>query len=388
MKIAVLRENAPGETRVALIPADVPRLVKRGAEVHVETDAGRAAGYPDDEYVAKGATVAPRSTVLQGAELILAIRAGAASPAGATEAAELPEGATIVALLDPYAPSPAFETLASRGITAFSLERVPRITRAQSMDVLSSQANLAGYRAVLLAAEAMPRVFPMLMTAAGTIVPVKVFIVGVGVAGLQAIATAKRLGAVVSAYDVRPAVKEQVESLGARFVEMDLDTGASETSGGYAREMDEEFYRKQREMMTEVVADSDVVITTAAIPGRQAPVLVTAEMVRGMRPGSVIVDLAAERGGNCELSRAGETVVDSDVRILGPVNVPAGLAYHASQLFSRNVVTFASEILNEGALTINRDDEIIAATLVLDAGKPGSDAYAATLGFATANQEG
>jgi NAD(P) transhydrogenase subunit alpha len=254
--------------------------------------------------------------------------------------------------------------LAEKGVSAFSMELMPRITRAQSMDPLSSMATIAGYRAVLLAAEALPRMFPMMMTAAGTIAPAHAFVVGAGVAGLQAIASAKRMGAIVQAYDVRPVVKEQVESLGGKFVELELETDDAETKGGYAKEMGEEFLKKQREMMTRVVAENDVVITTAAIPGKKAPILVTADMVRGMKPGSVVVDLAAERGGNCELTKAGETVVENDVKILGPVNMPADVPYHASQMYSKNLTNFLSLLVKEGSLQLDSDDEIIRATMI------------------------
>jgi NAD(P) transhydrogenase subunit alpha len=254
--------------------------------------------------------------------------------------------------------------LADTGATLFALELLPRITRAQSMDILSSMATVAGYKAVLIAANELPRMFPMFMTAAGTVAPARAFIVGAGVAGLQAIATAKRLGAVVEAYDVRPAVKEQVESLGAKFVEMELETDTAEDAGGYAKELGEDFYKKQRELMTKVVAENDVVITTAAIPGKKAPILVTEDMIKGMHPGSVIVDLAAERGGNCEGTKAGETVISHDVKIVGPVNMPAMIPYHASQMYARNVTTFLQNLVKEGEVNINMEDEIIADTLI------------------------
>lgn len=381
MKLSVVKESGTAESRVALVPAHVPVLGKLGIQVMVERGAGFAAGYTDAEYEEKGAQLVDRSQALASAEIFVAVRSGAAIDSATTDIKALSEGVTLVAQIDPYTPHEAFEAMAEKKINAFSLERIPRITRAQSMDVLSSQANLAGYQAVLIGAERLNKMFPMMMTAAGTIVPAKVFVVGVGVAGLQAIATAKRLGAVVSAYDIRPAVKEQVESLGARFVELDLSTGESETSGGYAREMDEEFYRKQREMMKSVLAESDVVITTAAIPGKKAPTLVTTEMVEAMAPGSLIVDLAAERGGNCELTRAGEETVHQGVLILGPVNVPSRVAHHASQLFSKNVVTFLESIVKEESLSIDHDDEVIAATLVLEAGIPRDPEVAALIGM-------
>ncbi len=383
MNIAVIKEGAAGEARVAVVPAHVPLLAKLGATVHVEHGAGFAAGYTDDEYREKGVELGDRRAILEAADLLVAIRAGAANgETGVSDLTALREGAAVVAMVSPYGPDAAFSTMKDRRHTAFSLESIPRITRAQSMDVLSSQANLAGYRAVLIGSLELPKMFPMMMTAAGTVVPARVFVVGVGVAGLQAIATAKRLGAVVSAYDIRPAVKEQVMSLGAKFVEIDLDAGNAETGGGYAREMDEEFYRKQREKMLEVVSESDVVITTAAIPGKTAPILITKEMVEAMSPGTVIVDLAAERGGNCELTKAGETVDAGGVRIVGPVNVASGLAHHASQLFSKNVATFLAEIVHEGALHINRDDEITSATLIMEEGKAAGDETAALLGLA------
>lgn len=387
MNIVVIKETAPDEPRVALVPGDVPGLTKTGATVVVETGAGAAAGFLDEEYTEKGARIVSRAEAVQQADVLCAVRfAAAADPAaGGGVVKQLPEGAAVVALMNPYGPHPDFTAMAQRRQRAFALERIPRITRAQSMDVLSSQANIAGYRAVLLGATALPKLFPMMMTAAGTVVPARVFVVGVGVAGLQAIATAKRLGAVVSAYDIRPAVKEQVQSLGGRFVEIELDSGDTETSGGYAREMGEEFYRKQREKMLEVVAETDVVITTAAIPGKKAPILVTKEMVEAMAPGTVVVDLAAERGGNCELTKAGETVEHGGVRILGPVNLAAGAAHHAGQLFSRNVATFLKELIDEeGNLTVNTEDEIVAATLIIDGGGARGAELAQTLEIAAA----
>lgn len=358
MTVAVPRETVPGEKRVSVVPAHIQALTKAGLSVVVERGAGIASGYTDASYEARGATIVDD---LSPAEIVLAVRAGAAVGEHPLVAGR--SGQTIIGILEPYAPHEAFSRYLADNVTSFSMELMPRITRAQSMDVLSSMANLAGYRAAILAAEALPKMFPMMMTAAGTMVAAKVFIIGVGVAGLQAIATTKRLGAVVSAYDVRPAVKEQVESLGARFVEMDLETDDAEGSGGYARAMDEEFY-KQREFMTTVVSESDVVITTAAIPGRPSPVLVTEEMVQKMQPGSVIIDLATERGGNCEASVAGETVVRHGVTIAGPLNIPSALAYNASQLYSKNITTFLLSMVTDGEITIDLEDEVIAATLV------------------------
>ena len=363
MRVGVPREAAPGERRVAIVPAHVQTLTGAGIDVVVERGAGEASGYPDADYEAKGATVLDDARA--GTEVVLAVRAAAA--AGGTDPGPGRDEQPIIGFLEPYTPHASFDAYRARRATALSMELIPRITRAQSMDALSSMANLAGYRAAILAAEALPRMFPMMMTAAGTLVPARAFIVGVGVAGLQAIATTRRLGAVVSAYDVRPAVKEQVESLGARFVEMELE--AAEGSGGYARSMDEEFYRRQRELMGHVVADSDVVITTAAIPGKPSPVLITDEMVAGMRPGSVIVDLGAERGGNCELTEAGRTVVRHGVTIAGPINAASALAYHASQLYSKNITTFLLSMIREGRLVLDPDDEIVAATLVFRSGE-------------------
>ncbi len=358
---------------MALVPAHVGSLVQAGCTVLIEPDAGAASGYPDAEYEAKGATIAPDA---RRADVLLTVRAGAA--ASADDPGPGRDGQTVIGFLEPYGAHPSFSTYLKRRITAFSMELIPRITRAQSMDALSSMANLAGYRAAILGAEALPKMFPMMMTAAGTIVAARVFVVGVGVAGLQAIATTRRLGALVSAYDVRPAVKEQVHSLGAKFVEMELE--AAEGQGGYAKEMDDEFYRRQRDLMGDVVAQSDLVITTAAIPGKPSPVLITEEMVARMPPGSVIVDLATERGGNCELSQTGETVVRHGVTILGPVNLPSSLAFNASQLYSKNVTTFFLSMVNDASLVIDPTDEIVAATLVMRDGAIANETLRGVLG--------
>jgi len=365
MLVGVPKETFPGERRVALVPANVPLLAKAGLDVIIESGAGEAAGYPDAAYLEKGAGVVSTRKEVFAAEILLQVRGPGANPVSAAE--DLPryhQGQVVIAYLDPLSAPETMQKLAETGVAAFSLELLPRITRAQSMDTLSSMATVAGYKIVLLAANELPKMFPMLMTAAGTLAPARVFVVGVGVAGLMAIATARRLGAVVEAYDIRPAVKEQVLSLGAKFVDLELDTSAAEDKGGYARAMDEEFYRKQREMMLRVVAESDVVITTAAVPGRKAPILVTEEMVRGMRPGSVIADLAAERGGNCELTRPGETVEVHGVKILGPVNLASQAPYHASQMFSKNIVTFLLNMLQDGRPDLDKDDEIVRETLV------------------------
>ena len=369
MKVAVLKEGFPGERRVAVVPAGVPALVKAGLTVAVEAGAGAAAGFSDDDYRAAGAEIVSRDEAL-AADVVLAIRTcGAAGDGWADDRDRLRPGTVLVGLCDPLGGADACRDAASRGVSLFALELVPRITRAQSMDVLSSQANIAGYRAVIVAAAALPRILPMMTTAAGTLTPAKVLVLGAGVAGLQAIATAKRLGAQVSGYDVRPAVKEQVQSLGAKFVELPLETGSSEAAGGYAKAMGEEFYATQRELLGKVVADSDVVICTALIPGQKAPVLVTADMVRRMRPGSVIVDLAAERGGNCEGSRPDETVVVDGVTVLGPTNLPADVPFHTSQLYSKNVVTFLTHLVKAGLPNVAADDEICRDTLVARGGE-------------------
>ncbi len=358
MRIGVPRERFARERRVALVPAHVHSLTGAGLDVIVERGAGLASGHTDSEYEAKGASIVEDARAT--ADVVLTVRSGAA--AGSADPGPARDGQAIIGFLEPYESHPIFDTYRKKKATAFSMELMPRITRAQSMDALSSMANLAGYRAAILAAEALPRMFPMMMTAAGTIVPAKAFVVGVGVAGLQAIATARRLGALVSAYDVRPAVREQVESLGAKFVEMGLDS--AEGSGGYAKAMDEEFYRRQRELMGDVVAASDLVITTAAVPGKRSPMLITEPMVARMQPGSVIVDLATERGGNCELSKSDERVEKYGVTILGPTNVASALANTASQLYSRNITTFLLAMVKDGDLVVDTNDEIVAATLV------------------------
>jgi NAD(P) transhydrogenase subunit alpha len=360
MIIAVPRESHPGERRVALVPASIPPLTKAGLEVLIEAGAGLSAGYSDQQYLDKGAKIAASHADLFAADILLQVRA----TADAADLQNYRQGQIVIGMCDPLGSPQSAKAFADRGVTLFALELLPRITRAQSMDVLSSQASLAGYRAVLLAAVAVPKIFPMMITAAGTLNAAKVFIVGAGVAGLQAIATARRLGAAVSAYDVRPAVKEQVQSLGGKFVEMQLEAGSSETKGGYAQEMGEEFYRKQRELMARVVAESDVVITTAAIPGKKSPVLVTADMVAKMASGSVIVDLAAERGGNCELTQAGKTVVEYGVTILGPLDLPAEIPQHASQMYAKNIATFLLNLVKDKQIQLNLEDEIIRDTLI------------------------
>lgn len=386
MTIGIPKEGHPGETRVALVPVHVPKLTKLGYEVLVEPGAGFASGYTDAAYTEKGATIAAsRSELLSRAQVLLTVRAAAATDAWEDLHGSGPSAQVVIGQAEPWAPHAAFSALADRGATLVSMELMPRITRAQSMDVLSSMANLAGYKAALLAAQMLPKIFPMLMTAAGTIVPARVLIVGVGVAGLQAIATTKRLGAIVSAYDIRPAVKEQVESLGAKFVELDLDTGDAEGSGGYAREMGEDFYRRQREEMRKVVAEMDCVITTANIPGKKAPELITTEMVEAMQPGSVVIDLAAERGGNCQLTEAGKTIDHNGVKVHGPVNLPATMAFHASQLYSSNLLNFVTAMTKDGTLILDPEDELVAATTVIRNGKAGNADFAERLGVPAAS---
>jgi len=370
--IGIPSEIKTGEKRVAMSPANVQSLTDKSVKVLIQADAGSAAGYPDAEFTAAGAAVTTdRAELFASADIILQVQSfGSNNENSDADLALLRSGQLIIGMMDPLASPQAAQAVADKGATAIALELVPRISRAQSMDVLSSMATLAGYKAVLMGASAAPRIFPMLMTAAGTLQPARVLIMGVGVAGLQACATAKRLGAVVEAYDVRPAAREQILSVGAKPVELDLDTGESEGAGGYAKEQGEDFLRRQRELMTEVVAQQDIIITTAAIPGAKSPILVTEDMVKAMKPGSVIVDLAAERGGNCDLTEQGQTVVAHDVTILGPENVPSELAYHASQMLGKNMQTLLELILDDsGNLNLDFNDEIVAGTVVAHKGE-------------------
>ncbi len=370
MIVGVPTETLANESRVALIPAVLPSLTKAGLSIVVETGAGSRAGYSDQEYQAKGATIQDRSGVLRDADIIAQVNTYSNNPvAGQTDLEMLRAGQVIIGLSDPLGATNHVAELAGLGVTAFAMELIPRITRAQSMDALSSMATIAGYKAVLLAAGRLPRMFPLFMTAAGTIKPARVFVIGAGVAGLQAIATAKRLGAVISAYDVRPAVKEQVESVGAKFVELELETANAEDKGGYAKDQGEEFIQRQRALMAKVVVASDVVITTAAIPGRRAPLLITQEMVEAMEPGSVIVDLAAERGGNCELSQANQDVVHNDVVVMGPTNLPATVPYHASQMYAKNVATLLLHLFQDGQPNFDLSDEITTGTMMCTDGE-------------------
>ena len=371
MIVGVPRESFPGERRVAMVPAVIPSLTKAGLEVVVEAGAGREAGYLDADYAAKGAKILPtRADVFGAADIVLQVLCyGSNDKTGKADVPLYRSNQTLIGFLRPLGSLDTMQEIASKGVTAFSIELMPRTTRAQSMDALSSMATISGYKAVLIAADTLPRLFPMMTTAAGTITPARVFIIGCGVAGLQAIATARRLGAVVSAYDLRPAVKEQVQSLGGRFVEIAIEAKDAQDARGYATAQGEEFYQKQRELLGKVVRDSDVVITAAVIPGKKSPILVTKEMVAGMGPGSVIVDLAAERGGNCELTRPEEKIEEHGVTIIGSINLASTVPYHASQMYAKNVATFLLYMVKEGKLQINPQDEIVRDTLLTQGGE-------------------
>jgi proton-translocating NAD(P)+ transhydrogenase subunit alpha len=371
MIVGVPRESFPGELRVALTPAAVPSLAKAGIEVVLETGAGVGAGYPDADYVSKGAKLLPqRPDVFRTADIIVQVLCyGSNDKSGKGDLALLRRDQVLVGFLRPLGNLETVQEIAATGAVSFSVELMPRTTRAQSMDALSSMGTICGYKAVLIAADALPRIFPMLTTAAGTITPARVFVIGAGVAGLQAIATARRLGAVTSAYDMRPAAKEQVQSLGGRFVELPIEATDAQDAGGYARAQSEDFYRRQRELLGRVVAESDVVITAAVIPGQNSPVLVTREMVARMAPGSVIVDLASERGGNCELTRPGEVVIEHGVSIIGWINLASRVPYHASQMYARNLSAFLLHLIQDGKLQLNLEDEIIRSTLVTRQGE-------------------
>jgi NAD(P) transhydrogenase subunit alpha len=371
MIVGVPRESFPGELRVALTPAVVPSLAKAGLEVVVEAGAGVRAGYPDADYVSKGAKIlAPRAEVFRAADVIVQVLCyGSNDKSGKDDLPLFRRDQILIGFLRPLGSLETVQEIAGAGVASFSLELMPRTTRAQSMDALSSMGTISGYKAVLIAADTLPRIFPMLTTAAGTITPGRVFIIGAGVAGLQAIATARRLGAVTSAYDMRPAAKEQVHSLGARFVELPIEATDAQDAAGYARAQGEDFYRRQRELLARVVAESDVVITAAVIPGQKSPVLVTGDMVARMAPGSVIVDLASERGGNCELTKTGEVVVEHGVNIIGWINIAGRVPYHASQLYGRNLSAFLLHLVQDGKLRLNLEDEIIRSTLVTREGQ-------------------
>lgn len=371
MILGVPKETISGERRVAIAPQSIAALVKGGIDVVIESGAGEAAGFPDAAYLDQKAQIGAAADVY-AADIVACVRVAAAAPYRKDQ--------VVIGFSDPLSDKALTQSVAAKGAVLFSMEMVPRITRAQSMDALSSMATITGYKAVLLAADALPRMFQMLMTAAGTITAARAFVIGAGVAGLQAIATAKRLGARVEAYDVRPAVKEQIQSLGARFLELPLEAGDAQDAGGYAKAQDESFYRRQREMMAKTLASTDVVITTAAIPGKRSPVLITEDAVKGMPPGSVIVDLAAERGGNCELTKADQTVVAHGVTIMGPTNLPATIPYHASQMYSRNVLTLVQHLAprakgadgkatGPATLAFNMDDEITRDTMMTRGGE-------------------
>jgi len=363
VKIGVPRESTAGERRVSIIPDSISKL---GVEVAIEKGAGTSAGFDDSSYESAGARIVPDAgSVYSESDLVVKI-----TPPSPEEAALFKTGSALISYLYPLNNVPSVKELARKSVTAFALDLMPRISRAQSMDTLSSQANLAGYKAALIAANTLQKIFPLMMTAAGTLAPARVFVIGAGVSGLQAIATAKRLGAVVEAYDVRPAVKEQVESLGAKFVELPIKTADAQSSGGYAKAQSEEFYREQTRLLAQKLEGADAVISTALVPGKRAPVLVSEDAVKGMRPGSVVVDLAAEQGGNCALTEPGKSVVKYGVMIHGLLNVPSMMAPQASQLFSKNVTTYFLAISKDGNLRLDQNDELVRGPMVLMKGEP------------------
>ncbi len=371
MIIGVPKEGYPGERRVALVPAVLPTLTKAGFEVQVQAGAGIEAGYPDSHFADKGAKiVSDRAAVFGAADIIAQILCyGSNDVTGKADVPLYRRDQIVIGFLRPFGALEVVQEVAHSGVTSFAIELMPRTTRAQSMDALSSMGTVCGYKAVLVAANSHPRIFPMLTTAAGTITPARVFVIGAGVAGLQAIATARRLGAVISAYDLRPAAKEQVQSLGGRFVELPIEAKDAQDARGYARAQDEDFYRRQRELLGKVVQESDVVITAAVIPGKKSPILVTEEMVKGMAPGSVILDLASERGGNCDLTERGKTVVKHGVTIIGAINLATGVPYHASQMYARNMTAFITHLIKDQKLNLNLEDEIVRETLVTRSGE-------------------
>ncbi|MGA9883546.1 MAG: NAD(P) transhydrogenase subunit alpha [Candidatus Acidiferrales bacterium] len=371
MIVGVPKESFPGERRVGLVPMVVPNLAKAGLEVIIEKGAGVEAGYPDTAYTDKGAKIVPdRASVFGMADIVVQVLCyGSNERLGRADLPLMRRDQVLIGFLRPLGSVEILQEIARTGVTSFSVELIPRSTRAQSMDALSSMATICGYKAVLVAADILPKLFPMMTTAAGTITPARVLVIGAGVAGLQAIATARRLGAVVSAYDLRPAVKEQVQSLGGRFVELPIEAAGAQDARGYATAQDETFYARQRDLMKQVVGQSDVVISTAVVPGKKAPVLVTAEMVRGMAPGSVIVDLASERGGNCELTQPEKTIVASGVTIVGEINMASRVPYHASQMYARNVTAFLLHIVKNGKLEVDPADEIARETMLTRSGE-------------------
>ncbi|MBK8270024.1 MAG: Re/Si-specific NAD(P)(+) transhydrogenase subunit alpha [Planctomycetes bacterium] len=364
MKVAAPKAILAGERRVALIPETCTKLKKAGLELLIERGAGAESGYADAAYEAVGATIVDDARLYAEADVI-------AFPNAPTyeQIMKFRRGVIVMAVINPLSNHDLVRQLATAGVTSMAMDLMPRITRAQKMDVLSSMSTVSGYKAVLMAAAALPKMFPLLMTAAGTITPARVLILGAGVAGLQAIATAKRLGAVVEAFDVRPVVKEQVESLGAKFVEVPVEAKDAQDAGGYAKEMSEDYKKKQMELVAKHAAASDVVISTALIPGRKAPILITAETVRNMHPGSIVIDLASEAGGNCELTKHGETVIDNGVQVMGPANLPSSIPVNASQMFSRNVGAFLLDLTKEGVITLNPEDECVTGTMVTKDGQ-------------------
>jgi H+-translocating NAD(P) transhydrogenase subunit alpha len=369
--IGVPKEIYPGERRVALVPAVVPTLIKAGFEVQVQSGAGLEAGYPDSAYQEKGAKIiVDRAAIFAAADIIVQVLCyGANDKTGDQDLAHFRRNQILIGFLRPFGTADVVQRIAQAGVTAFSMELMPRTTRAQSMDALSSMATVSGYKAVLVAADSHPRIFPMLTTAAGTVTPARVFVIGCGVAGLQALATARRLGAVISAYDLRPAAKEQVQSLGGRFVELPIEAKDAQDARGYARAQDEDFYRRQRELLGKAVQESDVVITAAVIPGKKSPILVTEEMVKGMAQGSVIVDLAAERGGNCDITEPDQAVVKHGVTIIGPLNLASGVPYHASMMYARNVTAFVTHLIKDQKLNLNLSDQIVGDTVLTNQGE-------------------
>lgn len=371
MIIGVPKESYPGERRIALVPVVLPTLTKAGFQVVIETGAGDHAGFPDSHFTEKGAAIAPdRASVFAQADIILQVLAhGSNDVTGQADVPLLRRGQILIGFLRPFGALETVQQLADAGVASFSVELMPRTTRAQNMDALSSMGTVCGYKAVIIAADTHPRIFPMLTTAAGTITPARVFVIGAGVAGLQAIATARRLGAVISAYDVRPAAKEQVQSLGGRFVELPIEAKDAQDARGYARAQDEDFYRRQRELLGRVVQESDVVITAAVIPGKKSPILITEDMVKNMAPGSVLFDLASERGGNCELTQPGKTIVAHGVTIIGAINVASGVPASASQMFARNITNFLLHLIKDQKLNLNLQDEIVRETLVTQGGE-------------------
>jgi H+-translocating NAD(P) transhydrogenase subunit alpha len=369
--IGVPKESYPGDRRVALVPQVIPTLTKAGFEVHIQAGAGVEAGYPDALYAEKGGRIIDdRATVFGKADIVTQLLCyGSNDITGKQDVPLYRPNQILIGFLRPFGSRETVEEIARAGVTSFSVELMPRTTRAQSMDALSSMGTICGYKAVLVAADFLPRLFPMMTTAAGTITPARVFVIGCGVAGLQAIATARRLGAVISAYDLRPAAKEQVQSLGGRFVELPIEAKDAQDARGYARAQDEDFYRRQRELLGKVVQESDVVITAAVIPGKKSPVLVTEEMVKGMAPGSVLLDLAAERGGNCEITETGKTVIKHGVTIIGAINLASGVPYHASMMYARNVTAFLTYLIKNQQLNLNLEDEIVRETLLTHDGE-------------------